>query len=210
MTFMGESDENLLQRAVEGDAAALRDLLKRCGPLARASIQGTIDKRWRTVLDEDDVMQVAYLEAFLHIDQLVSRDTGSFVAWLSRIAQNALRDAIRGLQREKRPNPARRVGFRGGTDSYVSLLETLSSSMTSPSQGAAMQEAVASLEAALGRLPPDYRLVVQRYDLDGWTIAEVAAALARSPGAVHMLRARAHDNLRELLGGATRYFSDAR
>lgn len=211
MKFMLDSDEILLQRAVEGDAAALRDLLKRCGPLARAGIQGAIDKRWRTVLDEDDVMQIAYLEAFLHIDQLVSRDTGSFVAWLTRIAQNALRDAVRGLQRDKRPNPARRIGIGGGagTDSYVSLLETLGSTKTTPSQHAAVNEAVVSLEAALNGLPGDYRTVVQLYDLDGLSIGEVAAKLGRSAGAVHMLRARAHENLRQILGGAARFYTDA-
>ncbi|MBC7772691.1 MAG: sigma-70 family RNA polymerase sigma factor [Pyrinomonadaceae bacterium] len=208
---MPDSDEILLQRAVEGDAVALRDLLKRCGPLARASIQGTIDKRWRTVLDEDDVMQIAYLEAFLHIDQLVSRDMGAFVTWLSRIAQNALRDAIRGLQREKRPNPAKRIGIGVGasSDSYVALLETLGTTRTTPSQRAAVNEAVISLEAALNRLPTDYRKVVQLYDLDGLSIGETAVQLGRSAGAVHMLRARAHENLRQLLGGASLFYTDA-
>src|SRR5437588_6894146 len=106
---MSDSDSDLLSRAVEGDASALRALLKRFGPQARDAIRGKIDKRWQSVLDEDDVMQVAYLEAFLHIDQLTGRDPASFVGWLSRIAQNALRDAIKGLQRHKRPNPTRRV-----------------------------------------------------------------------------------------------------
>ena len=36
----------------------------------------------------------------------------------------------------------------------------------------------------------------------------VAATLERSVGAVHMLRARAHDRLRELLGSESRFSSD--
>src|SRR5437764_231060 len=81
---MSISETELLSRAVEGDASALRALLKRFGPQAREAIRGKIDKRWQSVLDEDDVMQVAYLEAFLHIDQLTGRDPASFVAWLSK------------------------------------------------------------------------------------------------------------------------------
>ncbi len=40
------------------------------------------------------------------------------------------------------------------------------------------------------------------------TADEVAAALDRSPGAVYMLRARAHDHLRVILGSASRYLSN--
>jgi len=88
-------DPSLLQRAVEGDTAALRALLEHFGGEVRRRISGRIDKRWRASLDEDDVMQVTYLEVFLHIDQLTARDSASFLTWLTRIAENALRDAVR-------------------------------------------------------------------------------------------------------------------
>lgn len=211
MTVPG-TDPELLNRAVRGDAAALRDLLKRHGGSARAVVSGRIDRRWRAVLDEDDVMQVAYLEAFLHIDQLTSRDTRSFVAWLTRIAENALRDAVRGLTRDKRPDPARRVyapsvGGSGDSASQVALLELLGVTTATPSGMAASNEAAASIESALERLPPDYRAVVRLYDLEGLSPIEVAGRLGRSVGAVHMLRARAHDRLRIELGTPSRFFS---
>src|ERR1043166_2811080 len=95
--FVPVIDPILLQQAVEGDAAALRVLLEHFGGEVRNRIRGMIDKRWRSHLDEDDIMQVTYLEAFLHIDQLTARDSASFLAWLTRIAENALRDAVRGL-----------------------------------------------------------------------------------------------------------------
>ncbi len=74
-------------------------------------------------------MQVAYLEAFLHIDQLTARDSASFLTWLTRIAENALRDAVRGLSRQKRPDPARRVVPASGADSYVGLLDRIEKEM---------------------------------------------------------------------------------
>lgn len=209
------SDAELLDRAVRGDPAALRDLLKLHGPTARAVISRKIDRRWRALLDDDDVMQVAYLEAFLHIDQLASRDTRSFVSWLTRIAENALRDALRGLTRDKRPNPTRRIygtpnGGGGHSGSHAALLDILGATTTTPSRHATTNEAAASIESALERLPPDYREVVRLYDLQGLSPTQVASRLGRSIGAVHMLRARAHDRLREELGGVgggARFFS---
>jgi len=200
-------DPTLLQRAVEGDAAALRVLLEQFGGEVRKRIIGRIDKRWRASLDEDDVMQVTYLEAFLHINQLTARDSASFLAWLTRIAENALRDAVRGLSRQKRPDPARRVVTAIGPDSYVGLLECLGVTTTTPSREASRRDAAAALETAVTRLPEDYKTAVRLYDLEGRPIAEVATKMGRTVGAVHMLRARAHDRLREDLGGASQFFS---
>ncbi len=200
-------DPSLLQKAVEGDAGALRVLLEQFGGEVRKRICGKIEKRWQASLDEDDVMQVTYLEAFLHIDQLTARDSASFLTWLTRIAENALRDAVRGLTRQKRPDPARRVESAPGVDSYVGLLECLGVTTTTPSREAARRDAAAILETAVAKLPEDYKTAVRLYDLEGRSVAEVAAGMGRSVGAVHMLRARAHDRLRQELGTASQFFS---
>lgn len=204
---MDGTDEKLLDLAVSGNAEALKELLARFGPQARLSIQGKIDRRHRSVLDEDDVMQVTYLEAFLHVDQLVSRDPEVFLAWLRRIAQNALRDAIRGFERDKRPNPANRIQAGSG-DSYVALIERLGVTMSSPSRLAAAKEAQISLGESLEKLPVDYKHVVTLCDLQGMEAASAAQEMGRSVGAVHMLRARAHDRLRAIMGSPTQFLSE--
>ena len=204
---MPDDDTTLLERAVEGDVAALRVLLERFGGEVRQRISGRIDKRWQALLDEDDVMQVTYLEAFLHIDQLTARDTTSFVAWLTRIAENAIRDAVRGLSRQKRPDPARRVVPTSVADSYVGLLECLGVTTATPSREAVSKDAAEVLKAAVERLPPDYRTAVNLYDLEGRSVADVAATMNRSVGAIHMLRARGHDRLRQDLGSSSQFFT---
>jgi DNA-directed RNA polymerase specialized sigma24 family protein len=45
------------------------------------------------------------------------------------------------------------------------------------------------------------------YDLEGRSVQEVSASLHRTPGAVYMLRARAHRELAELLGMPSQFFS---
>jgi RNA polymerase sigma-70 factor (ECF subfamily) len=202
-----DEDPALLRQMVAGDAQALRTLLERHGPRVWAEIDADIGGQWRSMLDADDVMQVTYLEAFLRADRLEARDTNGFIGWLRRIAQNNLRDAIKELDRKKRPPPRMRVHAPAGEDSYVTLVEMLGTESATPSRHVAQREAAEAIEAMLNRLPEDYGKVVRMYDLQGREIGEVAAAMGRSPGAVHMLRVRAHDRLRDLLGAETNFFT---
>ncbi len=203
-----ENEEQLVSRAVAGDEDALTDLLRLCGPIVRDRVKHRIGAQWRSAVDEDDVMQVTYLEAFLLINQFQPRGPGSFVAWLSHVAENNLRDAVRGLQAQKRPDPRRRVQPRGSTDSFVALVEMLGSTDSTPSRHAARDEASQFLETALGTLPPDYERVVRLYDLEGQSASDVAEQLGRSTGAIYMLRARAHERLKESLGTESQFFTN--
>ena len=45
------------------------------------------------------------------------------------------------------------------------------------------------------------------YDIEGRSVQEVGAHLNRSPGAVYMLRARAHEQLAGLLGHASAFLT---
>ena len=200
---MSETDELLLTKASHGDDDAMATLLQKYGPQVRRRITGRIADRFRSAFDEDDVMQVTYLEAFLRTDGFAPKGIGGFVAWLTRIAENNLRDAVKELQRAKRPPRERRV-TAVSDDSYVSLLETLGNTTTTASRHAQEHEAKSILESCLRQLPPDYRKVVQLQELEGRPAAEVAETMGRTVGAIYMLRARAHARLLELLPSASR------
>lgn len=200
---MSETDEPLLARASHGDDDAMATLLQKYGPQVRRRITGRIADRFRSAFDEDDVMQVTYLEAFLRTDSFAPKGVGGFVAWLTRIAENNLRDAVKELQRAKRPPREKRV-TAVSDDSYVSLLETLGNTTTTASRHAQQHEAKSILESCLRQLPPDYRKVVQLHELEGRPATEVAETMGRTVGAVYMLRARAHARLLELLPSASR------
>lgn len=183
--------------------AALTELLHEHAPRLRALL--SIDKRWQSVLDADDVLQVTYLEAFLKIGSFVPGGPNAFIGWLRRIAENNLRDAIKGLDAAKRPPP--NLQANAADSSAVALFELLGVTSATPSRAAAAAEIERALATALDALPPDYACVVRLYDIEGRPIADVASQLERSAGAVHMLRARAHDQLRELLGPESAFFS---
>lgn len=149
--------------------------------------------------DVEDVLQVTCLEVFLRIGSLERRTVAGFRSWLGRIAQNNLRDAVRALERDKRPAANRRITKGAGGESARTLLLAVAGDHATAGSRAALEEEVGRLREALHRLPKSYRAVVQRMDLDELPMAEVADELGRSRGAVHMLRSRAYDRLRELL-----------
>ena len=203
---MRTAGDELVSQAVSGDTDALGALLREHGSTVRRRLN--IASVWQGVLDTADVMQVTYIEAFLRIGQLTSQTTEAFVAWLTRIAENNLRDAIKELERAKRPDPRRRVRRGNPEESTITLLETLGCTTATASRHAANREALGLLETAVARLPDTYQKVICLFDLEDQAAHQVAKALGRSPGAVYMLRARAHDRLREVLGPESEFFTD--
>lgn len=200
------SQDRLTAAAVGGDEEALCRLLRGRDAELRGRLAGRIAPKYRAAFDVDDVLQVTYLEAFLRIGQFNRDGSEGFLAWLTRIAEHNLTDAIRALDCAKRPPRNRQIKPQMLDDPHMDLITVLGGTVTSPSRHAAREEAKGLVEAAIERLPPDYRTVVRMYDLEGRPISEVAKALKRSAGAIHMLKARAHDRLAELLGESTQFF----
>lgn len=202
---MGSSDDNLIIRAVGGDGGALARLLQREGPEVQRGLSGGIPARWRSVLSVEDVMQETYIDAFLDIRRFVPRTDGSFRAWLRTLARHNLDQALEKLGAEKRGGTWRRIQPDGGEDSLLKFHELLRGDGSTPSRRASRKEACVRLRKAIKKLPPDYRRVVEMYDLEGRPADEVAAALSLSPGAVFMRRKRAHRRLKEIMGRRSRY-----
>jgi RNA polymerase sigma factor (sigma-70 family) len=199
--------EDVISRAVAGDRDMVSALLATAGPRLQDQLHGQIAPRWQSVLDVDDVLQVTYLEIFLRIARFEYRGPGSFEAWVARIARNNLLDAIKALERAKQLPPAKRVQFQTDEDSSLALLEVLGVTSETPSRQAVAQETHAIVRQAVASLPRDYSQVLSLYDLQGGTAEEVAQEMNRSTGAVYMLRARALDPLREILGTDSQFFS---
>lgn len=206
---MGSSDQDLLSQAASGDEQALTRLLQEHGPIVRQRLAPRIPHRWQSVLSVDDVMQQTYTDAFLDMDRFTPTGEGSFTAWLTSLAECNLTDALRMLDAAKRGKDHQRIEPQAGHDSFLVLHELLGATRSTPSQHVARDEARTALERAIQQLPDTYRRVVEMYDLEARPVEEVARVLKRSPGAVYMVRARAHRRLRDLMGNTLKYFSTA-
>lgn len=191
-----DPDEDV-RRACAGDDDALARALRAAEPELRAAV--SLQPLYRRDLEVDDLLQVSYVEAFVRIASLRDRTADGFRAWMRRLVDTNLKDAIRALERDKRPDARRRVTHDGSGASARTLFARVAGAGGSPSGVNSAAEEVRRLEAALERLPADYRHVVREVDLAERRVAEVAAEMGRSAGAVHLLVKRAHDRLRELL-----------
>lgn len=210
MTAEDQTSEALLERAQRGDRDALIQLLEAYAGRVRARIGPKVGPHLRSSVDEDDVMQVTYLEVVTRFSTFQGGGASGFLAWMTRLAENNLIDAVRMLEADKRPNPKNRLGNRQVSDedhSACALIDLIGVTVSTPTKAVAANEIRDALVNVLEKLPPDYATVVRLYDLKGKSAAEVAAELDRSEGAVYMLRARAHDRLRELLPSESKFFS---
>ena len=198
---MDPVETDILARACRGDSAALTELLQYHTPTLYSELQTKIPDRLRSLLAVDDILQETFTDVFLSIGGFVSRGDGAFAAWLRKLAQNNLLEAIRGLDADKRGGGRRPASIGVGSDAATDLIGVLlpAASQTTPSQHLSRQETQSSLAAALAELPLHYRMAIQHYDLEGRTIDETAAALNCSPGGVHLIRHRAFKQLRKLL-----------
>ncbi len=117
-----------------------------------------------------DAVQDAFLRAHLRWKQLVRH--GDPVVWVRRVAINAMRDYFRHES-------------RGAKVLAVLASEPQWVEGPSPSGGEAV--------ALLATLPPQQRLALSLYYLEGLSVTEVASAMALSVGAVkfHMSQGRA-------------------
>ncbi len=206
---MKSASDELLSSAMDGDEDALACLLRRCEPDVRRVLVGGIPKRFRSLLNEDDVVQQTFTDAFLDIQDFHPTGPDSFRAWLKTVARNNLREVLRSLEADKRGGGRRRVST-DPSDASLALIDALQDpTRTTPSRHAARGEIDAVLRQAIRRLPDAYRQVIQLYDLEGRPVRELAEMLDRSPGAVFLLRNRALRRLRELLGATTKFFSNS-
>lgn len=191
-----------LAAARAGDQEVLAELLASAGEQVRAGLQ--ISAKWRAMIEPDDVMQVTYVEALERFSYFVGQTESALVSWLNRIAQNNLIDAIRELDRDKRPPPSKRVTSPGRDASSEAWLALLGAVSTTPSRVVAIEEARQILRQALADLPPRYAEVLRRLDLEGQAGRDAAAAMGCSRVAVYMLRARARQALADALGSVSR------
>jgi len=132
--------------------------------------------------DAEDVVQEAFLAA---LDNIRTFDTSRrFGPWLYRIV------VTRGLNFRK--SRSRRA---------AEPLEDAGVASREPGPAAAAEQAglKATVVAALGQLPERQRMVVQLFDLDGFTGAEIAAMLGVSPGTVRWYLFEARQSLRRTL-----------
>lgn len=196
---MPPDETTLLARACDGNRVALADLFKQHDPTLRGVIQKRLPRRWQALLTVDDILQQTYVDAMLAISRFTPANERSFGAWLRKLAEHNVIEAIRALEAKKRGG--RDHSVHSNTDSADRLFSSLTWAVTlgTPSQHVVRTDRERLLKQAIQRLPDLYQTVVRQFDLEGKPMDTIAAELGRSVGAAYLMRIRALERLRSLL-----------
>lgn len=196
----------LVAQAKSGDRSALSRLLLIHYDRLHFFISGRISADLQGIVRADDILQQAFVRVANSIGTFEPRSESSFCSWLKTIVANLVRDAERRRFREKR---ARRIDG-SSQDAGLGLAELAACEGTSPSSRASRNESLHRMRVAMASLPSEQRNVIQKYYLDGDSLAEIAQEMGRTKGAVRGICYRARQNMRAIIGGSSLYFSSGR
>lgn len=173
----------LLARVREGSGEALNQVYGRVAGRLLALIRLRLGPGLRSQVESRDVLQATLLKSLERIDQFEGARGATLMAWLSRIAENEIRDLADHHQRQRR-DARRNVPLSDAGGPLVANVRSMSSQVV-------LDEELQRLEDALESLPEHYRrvIVLRKLEEQGW--AEIAGLLGRSEDACRMLFARA-------------------
>ncbi|NUQ66305.1 MAG: sigma-70 family RNA polymerase sigma factor [Pirellulales bacterium] len=200
-------ESDLLPQAVEGDRAALAQLLLLHYDGLQRHIASRISGDLGRLVLADDILHQTFVRAAQAIGRYQPRHEGAFFAWLATIADNLIRDAEKRRRRERRAVDADQSQPPGQSSGWAALVERIAGDDSTPSARGQRRESARRVRSALAALPDDQREIVERYYLKGQSLDEVARAMGCTKGAVRASCYRARKRLRELMGRSSLYFS---
>jgi len=177
------SDEELVSRILTGETALYELIMRRYNLRLYRAVRAIL----RDENETEDVMQDAYVRAYLHLNQFAGRSL--FSTWLIRIA---VHEALARLRQRARVMQFDEVSPEADNSMLYSHTET-------PEQYTSNAELGNLLEEAILNLPEQFRAVVMLRDVEEMSTAETADALEISEENVKTRLHRGHALLRKSL-----------
>jgi len=178
-----EETTALLRRAREGVPDALEGLYERVAPRLLSFIRLRMGRTLRARLESRDILQATFLKSFEHLQSFEQSDAASLMAWLSRIAENEIRDRADHQGRQCRnarlevPLETVHTAIAAGVGSALSQV--------------VLDEQAERLERWLEDLDERHREVIILRSFQELSFKEIGARLGKSEDASRMLYARA-------------------
>ena len=174
VTIADDHDERTLIEAAQADPARFVDLYER----HFNHVYAYVIRRTGSRTEAEDITSTVFERALTNLPRFEWRGV-PFVAWLYRIAANALADRQRATERDSQDPPPDVPDERESQEI----------------------ERRAMVFDLVGRLSDAQRQVIEMRFMDEKSIREIAVALDRSEGAVKQLQLRALENLRKSMEG---------
>jgi RNA polymerase sigma-70 factor, ECF subfamily len=180
------SDETLVAVAKSGDRSAFAELWNRHSRTAFKKVFQIM----KNEADAEDVIQEAWMKAFIHLNKFDGR--AKFSTWLARIAINS---ALMALRR-RRSRPEAPIEF---TDGETWQSGEIADQTKDVEEQYVTRESVARLKRAIRHLNPRLRAVVEIQQSKDRKVTEVAELAGISISATKSRLSRARNILRGAL-----------
>jgi RNA polymerase sigma-70 factor, ECF subfamily len=186
-TDLSQTDHALVLRAQNGDHDAFGELVTR-----HQRRVWMVCRQYVGQDEADAAAQDSLIKAFTKIDDFDRQ--AAFSTWLTRIAINTCLDELR---RRRRAAP---IADDPGEDEGAAVLGQLPDDRAGPEARSMQRQAVASLEACEGILPPRQLEIFRLRFYGEMELGEIATALGVHIGTVKTQLHRAVHRLRKELG----------
>lgn len=183
------TDDELVAAARTGDEAAFTQLFKRHNSLVSRLGYRFFSRREQV----EEIIQEAFVKAYLALDNYQGGHEKSFVSWLARITVHACYDELRRIKKRSES----RLG-----DLSQEEEEFLTERLRDVSAGSNVEGAAISRDLAgklLSRLKPEDRVVLTLLKQEELSIAEIAELTGWTSAKVKMRSHRAQQGLRRVL-----------
>jgi RNA polymerase sigma-70 factor (ECF subfamily) len=160
----------LIQQCLRNDRRAQEQLFKKY----RNTVYGLVCRLLGADFDIDDVLQQVFVNVFRSLESF--KGLSSFDTWVYRIAVKVCTDQLRKKYRK------RKLSVAGSVDDERAGLEATTDN--TPHTTLERRELVGRINAALGRLTVEKRLVVVMYEMEGKSLEEIAGAIEKPLGTV--------------------------
>jgi RNA polymerase sigma-70 factor (ECF subfamily) len=173
------SDSEVIRRVVAGETALFELLMRRHNQRIFRTVRAIV----RDEHEAEDVMQQAYINAYIHLQNFEERAT--FATWMTRIAMNEAFARVRPR------------ALRIADDMDDKAIEKIRSAAPDPEQQLAAAELQRLVETEIAALPESYRLVLMMREVEGLDTKEVAECLEVTEDVVKTRLYRAREILRD-------------
>jgi RNA polymerase sigma-70 factor (ECF subfamily) len=200
----GDANDNeaLLERARNGDCAALAELFQRHRGRLEQMVRLRLDRRLQGRLDPADVLQEAYLDVARRFPEYAANPALPFYVWLRLLTGQRLIDLHRLHLGTKMRNAGLEVSlYRGDFPraSSASLAELLLGRLTTASRAAIRAETQLRVQEAHNAMDPIDREVLVLRHFEMLSNEETAQVLGLKPSAASNRHIRALKRLKEIM-----------
>jgi RNA polymerase sigma-70 factor (ECF subfamily) len=199
---MADSDDHLAARldaARTGSPEALGAILEACRGYLLLVAQRELDPRLQAKGGASDLVQQTVLDAVRDFPRFEGASEDELLAWLRRLLLNNVTDFARQYRATDKRAIDRERPLEAG-DSSRAPGGAFAADTPTPSREVMAREQDRAIQAALGRLPENYRQIIQLRYQEERSFEEIGEQLGLTANAARKLWLRAVKRLQEEVG----------